>query len=436
VRSDARVLLNARSPFVLLLALAGLLLLSAASAAAPARPSVSPLTSLNAVRAELGLRTFVRNPIADRLVAEIAARDTADRQPQVLDSQPGCAVCQVVFDGSGGSASPSRVYARRGGRGLIGIGLWRADWSAKRNLSVFFPAAALALDPRARTFSSARTPRGMLLIAVTIDPRATFRVPVRWPTGPVEPRLQLWLDLLVPPGTQGQPYLSERRGGEAALVAHPLADAPGLAGARLVGFGLNAVLAYGRTYSARMGRLSVPFETGTIPRAFRRRSWSFVSVAPRDRRAFLTIIGRTPRLLRRLVADIDGAVRIVGNGHACHIADACENEQEGVVTLSFIHTDSYVVLHELGHAVFDLGLDEPGRRQFLTEFVKAGWRGAGSTPPSEIFADQLAFYALGRVPRGIDAYSDRMYLPRPRFAALLRADGGYRPLSALGPLPR
>jgi hypothetical protein len=436
VRSDARVLLNASSHRVLLPALAGLLLLSAASAAAPARPSASPLTSLNSVRARLGLSPLVPNPIAGRLVAEIAARDTADRQPQVLDSQPDCAVCQVVFDRSGVSATPSALYAQRGGTGTFGLALWRTGWSAERNLSVFFGAAALVLDPRARTFSFARTPRGMLLVAVTIDPRAPFRVPARWPSGSVDPRRQLWLELLLPPGARGEPRLVEHRGGKNVVVAYALADAAGLAGARLAGFGLNAVLAYGHTFSARLGSVSVPVKTRAIPRAFQRRSFTFRSIGRRDRRAFLTLIRRTPPLLRRLVADIDGAVRVVGGGRGCSVADACESENGGAVTLSFRRANPYVVMHELGHAVFDLGLDEPGRRQFFAGFVKAGWRGAGSTPPSEIFADQLAFYALGRVPPGIDAYSDRMYLSRRRFGELLRENSGYRPLSLVGPLHR
>jgi hypothetical protein len=391
---------------------------------------------LNAVRAELGLRTLVPNPIADRLVAEIAARDTADRRPQVLDSQPDCAVCQVVFDGTGVSASPSALYARRGGRGRIAFALWRMGWSAERNLSVFFTAAALVLDPRARTFSSARTPRGMLLVAVAIDSRAPFRVPARWPSGSADPRRQLWFELLFPPGARGKPRLVEHRGGKDVVVAYPLADVPGLAGARLVGFGLNAVLPYGRTYSTRVGSVSVPVTTRAIPAAFRRRSWRFVSIGPRDRRGFLAHIRRTPPLLRRIVADIDGAVRVVGHGGGCSVADACENENAGIVTLSFRGLDPYVVLHELGHAVFDLALDEPGRRQFFAEFVKAGWRGAGSTPPSEIFADQLAFYALGRVPPTIDSYSNKMYLSPLRFAQLLEENGGYRPLSIVGPLHR
>ena len=54
-----------------------------------------------------------------------------------------------------------------------------------------------------------------------------------------------------------------------------------------------------------------------------------------------------------------------------------------------------VIVHELGHVVFDLALDERGRRAFRSAFVRTGWRNAPFVPPSEQFADQLAHWALG-----------------------------------------
>src|SRR5438034_3908368 len=91
-----------------LAALACVVLLSQASASF-AGPGTQALGGVNGVRARLSLPPLGHNVIADRLVAEIAATDTADRSPQVLDSQPECAVCRVVFDRSGASASPQRL---------------------------------------------------------------------------------------------------------------------------------------------------------------------------------------------------------------------------------------------------------------------------------------------------------------------------------------
>lgn len=438
--------MGSKSLLVALAAAAGLVVFPG-SAAAPAGALSGLLAELNAIRAQLGLAALRPNPLGGRLVKEIAAHDTADVPPEVLDSQPDCAVCQVFFDASGRSSDPRRLYAQQGGTGRIGFALWRAGWSARRNLSVFFPAAALVLDPRARTFSAARTPKGLLLIAVTVDPAAPFHTPIRWPAGAVDPERQLWLEVVTPLRAHGQPRLTDRRGRKEIVTAYPLADVIGVAGARLAAYGLNAALTYSHRYTARLGSASVRVATRSIPGAFLHRSWTFASMSPRARRTYLGIVARTPPLMRKIAHQIDGAVRVVGHGRGCSIADACEYHEGDAltsvtrvqrvgVTISFRRLDPFVILHELGHAVFDLALDEPGRRLFLKAFVRAGWGEAGATPLTEIFADQLAFWALGFVPPGIDSYSDRMYLSRSRFARLLGENAGYRPLSTIGPLHR
>jgi len=427
--------MSARSPLVVAAVLAGALALSG-SASAPTRVGVAAqLEALNAIRAQLGLEPLRRNLVADRLVAEIAARDLEDIPPATLDSQPDCAVCSVVFR-NGAGVDPRKLYSRRGGKSKIGFGLWRQGWSATTNLSVFFPTAAMALDPRARTFSAAPTPRGMLVVAITVDPRAVFGRPVRWPRGEIDPRRQLWVELVLPPGTRGHPRLLERRSSRSVVVAHPLADTVGVAGARLVAFGLSSVLAYGHRYSVRVGSVSTEVATRPAPVSFLRRSWTFVSLASAERQAFLGLFRSGPALLRRLAREFDGAVDVVGGPRACSVADACERVDADRATIGLRRFESFVVLHEVGHAIFDLGLDEPGRRLFLAAFVRAGWKGECCTPSSEIFADQLAFWALGRVPPGVDSYSETMLLSRGRFTELLRQNAAYRPLSAVGPLER
>ena len=69
-----------------------------------------------------------------------------------------------------------------------------------------------------------------------------------------------------------------------------------------------------------------------------------------------------------------------------------------------------VIVHELGHVVFDLALDERGRRAFRSAFVRTGWRNAPFVPPSEQFADQLAHWALDERstdPRWLEPASSR-----------------------------
>jgi hypothetical protein len=129
-------------------------------------------------------------------------------------------------------------------------------------------------------------------------------------------------------------------------------------------------------------------------------------------------------------------VEIVGGGRGCLVADACEEVTGDRASIGFSRIEPFVVLHELGHIVFDLALDERGRRIFRAAFLSAGWRDSCCVNLSELFADQLAFWALGRVPAGADSYSDRMYLARAELARLLRQNAAYRPLPVRGLLER
>jgi hypothetical protein len=220
------------------------------------------------------------------------------------------------------------------------------------------------------------------------------------------------------------------------LVAHPLADTVGLGGARLVGFGLSSVLAYGHRYTVQIGTVAVPLRTRTAPPEFLRRSWEFASIDPGQKQAFLNLVDRSPPLLRGLLDELDGATKIIGGGHGCHSADACEYAENGKATISFHVVEPFVVLHELGHVVFDIGLDETGALLFQAAVREAGWRHECCVKLAEIFADQLAYWALGGKPPDVRSYTDRMILSPERFAQLMRQNAGYRPWSAIGLLKR
>jgi hypothetical protein len=385
---------------------------------------------LNEIRRELGLTPLFANPAADTVVEELARTDTWDDPPLSLWYTPRCAVCDVVS-----GRDPRALYAERGGRGAVELAIWRAGWRAAQNLSVFHQASALVLDPRARTFSAATTPKGMLVIAVSFDPRAAFARPVRWPPGHLDPRRQLWASVLLPPGTKGEARLIDRRQGKTLTIARPLDEERGRGGSRLVALGFNSQLGFARPYRLRVGRLELPLATRSIPRSFLRRSWSFRSMPPSQRRAFRAVFrGRAP-LLRRIANELDGAVTVVGGGRGCG-ADACVKPTRTGELLGVTSVRTFWVLHELGHVVWALGLDQPGRDVFA-ETIERRWHctGSGCVAIEEIFADQLAYWALGVRPRGVDDYGDPVLIPRAVFGRMLAREYAYRPRPALGPIP-
>jgi hypothetical protein len=404
--------------------------LATGSAARPSSTAATPLLDeVNTVRRQLGLPPLASDPVALHVVTRMAKGDRSDRAPEVLEAQPDCAVCDVFFEG-GGAADPRSVFGALGGRGAIRFGLWREGWSARENLSVFFPAAALVLDPRARTFDVARTPLGMLVVGITADTAARFDRAVRWPQGTMDPRHQLWVAVALPPG-YGYPNLYDVRGGRDVTVAYPLAAAKGFRGSRLVAFGLNTSLAYGRQYHVGASRLGIRLQTKPAPTAFVRRSWTFQSVEPAEREVFLDAVRRAPAQLRALLAQLDGAVAVVGGSEACLSVDACEDVEGDRAKVGIASSATRaVILHELGHVVFDLALDERGRRAFRSAFIKTGWRNAPYVPPGEQFADQLGHWGLG------ERSTDTRWLVRAEFSRMLREHASYRPLSVVGLLAR
>ena len=392
-----------------------------------ATPSL--LAQVNAVRGSLGLAPLRDDLLASHVVSRMARADRYDRPPDVLDAQPACEVCERFFEG-GGSLDPRELYRSLGGRAAIRFALWREGWRATDNLSVFFPAAALVLDPRARTFSVARTPNGMLVVGVTGDTTARFDRAVRWPLGSLDPRQQLWVQVVLPPG-QGYPHLYDVREGHDVTVAYPLAVARGLGGSRLVAFGLNTSLAYGRAYHVGTAQLGLRLRTRDMSPAFLRRSWTFHSVNRAERDVFLDAVHRAPSQLRGLFAQLDGAVDVVGGSEACLSVDACEEVHGERASIGMaVSASREVILHELGHVVFDLALDERGRRAFRAAFLRTNWENACCIPPSEQFADQLAHWALG------EQSTDPRWMPEAEFSRLLHEHASYRPLPVLGLLAR
>ena len=246
----------------------------------------------------------------------------------------------------------------------------------------------------------------------------------------MDPRRQLWVEVVLPPG-YGYPNLYDVRDGLDVTVAYPLAAARGFRGSRLVAFGLNTSLAYDKAYHVGTYGLGVRLRTKSMPTEFLRRSWTFHSVSSAERAAFLDAVRRTPAQLRALLAELDGAVDVVGGSEACLSVDACEEVHGDRATIGMaVSASREVIVHELGHAVFDLALDERGRRAFRSAFIRTGWDNARFISVSEQFADQVEHWALG------EESTDPRWLPPDELAHLLRTHAAYRPVSAVGLLER
>ena len=225
---------------------------------APSRAATpSLLAQVNAVRGQLGLAPLRDDLLVRHVVSRMATTDRTTARRRCSTRSPPARSASVLR--GRGQRRSARLYRSLGGRAAIRFGLWRDGWSASENLSVFFPAAALVLDPRARTFAVAPTPLGMLVVGVTADSAARFDRAVRWPRGSLDPRQQLWVAGRAAPG-YGYPNLYDVRDGRDVTVAYPLAVARGFGGSRLVAFGLNTSLAYDRAY--HVGRPGWAFADG------------------------------------------------------------------------------------------------------------------------------------------------------------------------------
>ena len=393
--------------------------LASGSTAAPSSTAATPLLDqVNAVRRQLGLTPLASDPVALHVVTRMAKGDRTDRAPEVLEAQPDCAVCDMFFEG-GGATDPRDVStARSAVARAIRFGLWRAGWSATDNLSVFFPAAALVLDPRARTFALARTPLGMLVVGVTADADARFdragslALRTDGPAAPALGRGRAAAGLRL-----SEPLRRSRRPGrDRGLSARGGEGLPRLTPRRLRPQHVARV-------RPRVPRRHTPAGRAAQDEGHARRvrcaaAGRSTSVTGTERDAFLDAVRRTPAQLRALLAELDGAVDVVGGSEACLSADACEDvDGERASVGMAVSASREVIVHELGHVVFDLALDERGRRAFRSAFIRTGWDNAQFIPVSEQFADQVEHWALGDAssdPRWLSARRARKPAPRAR----------------------
>ena len=256
----------------------------------------------------------------------MAKTDRYDQPPDVLDAQPACEVCERFFEG-GGSVDPRELYQSLGGRAAIRFALWREGWSADPEPLGLLPGRrARARSASANVRGCAHPANGMLVVGVTGDATARFDRAVRWPRGSLDPHQQLWVQVVLPPG-YGYPNLYDVREGREVTVAYPLAVATGFRGPASSPSASIRHLRIDRAYHVGGSRFGVRLKTRSTPAAFLRRSWTFHSVEPAEREVFLDAVRRAPAQLRALLAQLDGAVDVVGGSEACLSVDACEDVQ-------------------------------------------------------------------------------------------------------------
>ena len=138
-------------------------------------------------------------------------------------------------------------------------------------------------------------------------------------------------------------------------VAYPLATAKGFRGSRLVAFGINTSLAYAaRTTSAHSPRGSAEDEGHTRQRSSAAAGRSSRSTRE-ERDAFLDAVRRTPAQLRALLAELDGAVDVMGGRRRASARTRARTSTEGARRLAWPCLRAReVIVHELGHVVSTL----------------------------------------------------------------------------------
>ena len=349
------------------------------------------------MRAELGLTPLRFDPVVRRVVLRMARNDLADRSPEVIDAQPDCAVCDMFYE-RGAAVDPRALYRSLGGtrcdplRPLAGrvervrqsLGLLSRGRSSAR------PACT---DARLRS----QTPLGMLVVGVTADIAARFDTPVRWPSGPMDPRRQLWVEVVLASWLRLSESLrrSRRAGRERGVSACDRERASAGRGSSPSASTRRSRTA-ARTTSARY-RLGVRLKTRGMPPAFGRRSWTFrlgergrASSVPRRRApdagaaAGAARRARRRRGRRRWVGGLPQRRRLRGGPRGPG------DDRHG----------------RLGEPRGDpprarsRGLRSRARRArppcVRSAFIRTGWEKVQFIPVSEQFADQVEHWALGK----------------------------------------
>jgi hypothetical protein len=178
-------------------------------------------------------------------------------------------------------------------------------------------------------------------------------------------------------------------------------------------------------------------------RSPQRTGWAFGDLSGAPRANVLDDLGRVVPTARLVLRLLEGQVSFDRDTDACHGAESCSYARQGVDGRWGVHLDRqtlaarlpanrFIVLHELGHAVWHLVLDDSGRRAFVSAVHEALGGGpclrddgAPCAVVEEVFADEFARFA-GGFAVSMSWYETPPLLDARAFASVLRTSSDLR----------
>ena len=362
----------------------------------------------------------------------------------------------AAFDTGSVLAAANTLRAQSGVRPLAPVAAGEVaggDWiveddgwaTAAEELGGWPQLLARLLDPRTTRAALEVRADGTVALGLATDDS----VPLVRPVLPMrlDPASASGIALLLPSRPRSVRLLETRGGSEVALPVR-VVRARGAGGAWLAQLAAaddGPRLAYATRYRVVVDGLSYSYVTGAVPTAYLHRSWRFdATMSPADQSAFRRALGTAPSFAQRLIGQIDGAVRVsradcddLGTSCAAYLDD-------GTYTLSISPADfadtfddlRFVTLHEFGHLVDYVGLDETAYAAFRALFrASPRWRScfpddsspAGCVEFAEIFADQFAYWATGLAADPSGGYGDPPLVDPAAFERVLQENYAFRP---------
>jgi hypothetical protein len=165
-------------------------------------------------------------------------------------------------------------------------------------------------------------------------------------------------------------------------------------------------------------------------------TWTFTGLAPAERANVAADIAVTVPAARQVLDLIDGAVAIDPFTNLCVVGDACSHPDPSAGRPWTIHlphgtldgtfpSERFIVLHEIGHAVWSLVFRQVDRDAFATAVDRSldhrdcrATNGRACAPLFEMFADEFARWA-GNFDVCMDTYYTPALLTPDAFGSLV-----------------
>jgi hypothetical protein len=165
-------------------------------------------------------------------------------------------------------------------------------------------------------------------------------------------------------------------------------------------------------------------------------TWAFRGLSPAERANVAADIAQAASAARPVLDLLDGSVAIDSYASKCAVGDACSHPEPSAGRGWTIHlphgtlagsfpSQRFIVLHEIGHAVWALVFRQADRDAFVAAAQKAfpgghcvATNGAACAPLYEMFADEFARWA-GDFQACMDTYATPPLLTGDAFGAIV-----------------